>query len=127
MQPAIKTGSIIISRPAEDYKIGDIITFQLAGSRESVTHRIADIKIEGGEPKYITKGDANNAPDLKEVPKSRVIGKVLFSFPYLGYIVSFTQKPIGFILVIVIPAVVIIGDEVKNIYVEIRNKKKTEE
>jgi signal peptidase I len=128
MQPTIKTGSVSVIKPAQDYKIGDIITFQSIGEIESVTHRVVDIKTENGQTKYTTKGDANNAPDLKEVPKNRVIGRVLFSIPYLGYVVSFAQKPIGFLLIIIVPALVIVYDEIRKIWKEIlRIKKKNEE
>jgi len=123
MQPVIKMGSIVAIRPVDDYKIGDVITFQIAKNKEPVTHRIYDIKVVGGEPKYITKGDANNAPDQREVSQREVIGKVLFDIPYLGYVVNFAQKPIGFSLIIIIPALVIIFDEARKIYNEIKKKK----
>ncbi len=124
MTPEIKMGSIVIVRPIDDYKIGDIITFQTTGSKESVTHRIYDIKVVGGQPKYITKGDANNAPDQREVSKREIIGKVLIDIPYLGYVVSFAQKPLGFALIIIIPACLIIFDEARKIYGEIKKRKK---
>lgn len=123
MQPEIKMGSIVVVKPVDDYKIGDVITFQIARNKEPITHRIYDIKIVGGEPRYITKGDANNAPDQREISQREIIGKVLFDIPYLGYVVDFAQKPIGFALIIIIPALVIIFDEVKKIYNEIKKKK----
>ena len=91
------------------------------------THRVYDIKVVEGEPYYITKGDANNAPDQREVSKREIIGKVLFSVPYLGYAVDFAQKPLGFALIIIVPAALIIFDEVKKIWQEVKLKKsKTE-
>ena len=127
MQPEIKMGSIVAVRPADDYKIGDVITFQVAKNKEPITHRIYDIKVVGGEPKYITKGDANNAPDQREISQREIIGKVLFDIPYLGYVIDFAQKPIGFSLIIIVPALVIIFDEAKKIYEEIKKKKAKEE
>ena len=123
MQPEIKMGSIVAIRPVDDYKIGDVITFQIAKNKEPITHRIYDIKVVGGEPRYITKGDANNAPDQREVSQREIIGKVLFNIPYLGYVVDFAQKPIGFGLIIIIPALVIIFDEAKKIYAEVKKRK----
>ena len=124
MEPAIKTGSVIMVKPADDYKIGDVITF---GGKQEVqtptTHRIYDMKVIEGEPVYITKGDANNTPDQKEVSKNEVIGKVLFDVPYLGYAVDFAKKPIGFSLIIIVPAGIIIFDEARKIYAEIKKKK----
>ena len=124
MQPEIKMGGIVVVKPADDYKIGEIITFQSVKNKESITHRIYDVKIVGGEPLYITKGDANNAPDPREVSKREIIGKVLFNIPYIGYAVDFAKKPLGFALIIIIPAAIIIFGEVKKIYGEIKKRKK---
>jgi signal peptidase len=124
MEPTIKTGSLVVVKPADNYKIGDIITFQRKTDKELITHRIEDIKTEGGQTMYVTKGDSNNSADKKEVAESDVAGKVLFSIPYLGYIVSFVQKPIGFALFIIVPAFIVIIDEVKKIYVEVKKKSK---
>ena len=123
MEPAIKMGSIVIVKPAEDYKIGDIITFQRRGEAEMTTHRIMDIRVEGGRPVYTTQGDANETPDMREVRQNEVVGKSLFSLPYLGYAVDFAKKPIGFAIIVIVPAAVIVGDEIKKIIREIKNKK----
>jgi len=44
----------------------------------------------------------------------------------LGFAVDFAKKPIGFVLIIGIPAIVIISDEIKKIYDETKKKKTTE-
>lgn len=129
MEPAIYTGSMVVIKPANDYKIGDIITFNHPIKTETpVTHRIHDIKVEGGLPVYVTKGDANNSADIEGVAKKYVVGKVLFSVPYFGYLINFVKQPIGFILIIILPAAVIIYDEIRKIYGEVKSKKeKTEQ
>lgn len=126
MEPAIKMGSVVLVKPAADYKIGDVITFgEISKIKTPTTHRIYEIKVQGNQPVYITKGDANNAPDTREIQKRDVIGKVLFSVPYAGYAVDAAKKPLGFALIIVVPAVLIIFGEIKKIYEEIsKNKKK---
>jgi signal peptidase len=124
MAPAIKMGSLVIVKPANDYKIGDVITFgPYSKTKAPTTHRIYDIKVVNGQPVYITKGDANNTPDTREITKRDILGKVLFSIPYLGFAVAFAKKPLGFALIVIVPAVIIIVDEVKNIYKEIKKKK----
>jgi len=122
MEPSIKIGSLVIVKPADSYKIGDIISFQKKGDLEPTTHRIEEVRVAGGEMLYTTKGDANNASDRTEVAASDIKGKVLFSIPYLGYVINFVQKPLGFMLMIIIPAIIIIGDEVKKIYFELKKK-----
>lgn len=123
MESAIKMGSVVAVKPADEYKVGDVITFgEKTKTKTPTTHRIYEIKEAGGIKSYITKGDANNAPDQKPVSENEIIGKVLFSAPYIGYAVNAAQKPIGFLLIIVIPAVIIIYEEVKKIQKEIAKK-----
>lgn len=130
MEPSIKTGSVVVVKPAADYKIGDVITFgPVSKTKPPVTHRISDIKVQAGQPVYITKGDANNAVDSKEIAKSEVLGKVLFDVPYIGYVIDFVRKPFGFMLIIVVPAIVIIYDEIRKVWAEVgrlKNKKHEE-
>ena len=124
MAPAIKVGSIVVVKPANDYKIGDVITFgPYSKTKAPTTHRIYEIKVVNGQLVYITKGDANNAPDTREITKRDILGKVLFSIPYLGFAVAFAKKPLGFALLIVVPALIIIFDEAKKIFIEITQKR----
>lgn len=124
MEPSIKTGSIVAVKPSSDYKIGDVITFGVSSkTQKPTTHRIYDIKVENGQPVYITKGDANNGLDLKEITNKDIIGKVLFSVPYIGYAVETARKPLGFAFIIIVPAAAVIIDEIRKIYLEIKKRK----
>lgn len=121
MEPALKIGSMIVSAPAKDYQIGDIVTFgEISDTKVPATHRIHDIKIVDGALVYITKGDANKTPDGREVPQSEVFGKVLFSVPYLGYVLNFVRQPLGFSLIIVLPASLIVLSELVKIWRQAR-------
>ena len=123
MEPAIRLGSIVMIKPESEYKIGDVITFGRATRLKApITHRIYDVKMVEGKVFYITKGDANNAPDQKEISKKEVLGKVLLDVPYVGYAVDFAKKPLGFILIIIVPALLIIYDEARKIYEEMKAK-----
>ena len=125
MEPKIKTGSIVVIKPDDSYGVGDIITFGKDTRRDvPTTHRIVSDKVESGVFVYTTKGDANEDTDPHEVRKSEVIGKVVFSVPYVGYLLDFARKPIGFILLIVFPAGVVVFDEVMSIWREVKKKKK---
>lgn len=124
MEPKIKMGSIVMVKPMDDYKINDVISFgEITRTKAPTTHRIYDMKVQGGEPIYITKGDANNAPDQREITKRDIIGKVLLSVPFVGYAVDFAKKPMGFALIIIVPAALIIIDEIKKIFGEIKKRK----
>lgn len=121
MEPTIHTGSVIIIKPESSYKVGDVITFSKNTKTDvPTTHRIAETKAVEGSMVYKTKGDANNTEDNIETKETEVIGKVLFSIPYLGYIVDFVKKPVGLMLVIVIPAVIVIYDELRKIGKELK-------
>ena len=124
MEPKIHTGSIIIIKPVSTYKIGDIITFGPNTKTEiPTTHRITEMKAVSGEMVYKTKGDANNGEDGKEVSQKEVIGKVYLSIPYLGYVINFLKKPVGIMIVIVIPSVIIVYDEIQKIIREVSKMK----
>lgn len=124
MEPAIKIGSVVFIKPQAGYKEGDIITFgEDSRSKVPTTHRVSGVKVENGATLYQTKGDANDSVDTKEVKPSEVIGRALFSIPYLGYLLDFAKKPIGFVLIIGIPAALVVYDEAMKIKCEIANRK----
>ncbi len=117
MEPAIKTGGIVVIRPSQSYGVGDVITFgKDTKTQIPTTHRI--VEIAGSS--FITKGDANDTVDLALVKKSDVRGKVIFSLPYVGFILDFARKPFGFILLVGLPASLVILDEIVKIWREIR-------
>jgi signal peptidase len=129
MEPAIKSGSVILVLPKNQtvispldtlpkFQKGEVITF-LAG-RETITHRITEIVKSEGKIFYKTKGDANKGEDVGKVAEENVLGKVVFSLPYLGFLVSFAKTQAGFIFLIVIPATIIVWSEILNIREEIK-------
>ncbi len=127
MEPAIKMGSIIMVRPIDDYNIGNIITFGPYNTKNPpITHRILEIKNIDGQISYVTKGDANAGADREGVTKKEVIGKVLVSVPYVGFVVNALRKPIVFALIIIVPAILIIFQKlikIKNEIVKIKKEK----
>ena len=125
MEPAIKTGGLVIIVPKESYKVGDIITFG-KDTKEQIptTHRIVSVEGEGSLVEFVTKGDANDAEDPITTKLSDVKGKVIFDVPYLGYVLDFAKKPLGFALLVGVPALIIIFDEIGKIIREIRRMKR---
>lgn len=124
MEPSIQTGSIVAIKPADSYKIGDVVTYGAIGKDKiPVTHRIQEIKVVNGQTLFVTKGDANGSPDANEVGEKSVHGKVFLTLPYVGYAVSALRKPIGFFLIVAIPLLLIVIEEVKSIKKELKKKK----
>lgn len=123
MEPSLKVGSIVISLTKSSYTQGDIITFYKDGDRSSlVTHRIEFKLFPSGansDPVYLTSGDSNEEVDQWQVLNKDVEGKVLLSIPYLGYLVDFAKKPQGLILFVIIPATIIVYEEIKKVLKEL--------
>lgn len=87
MEPALEAGGVaFVDRvPADDMRVGDIMTFTRAGTRQHVTHRVTAV-VPGGEagPRFLTEGDANDGPDIWTVTPKQVVGKVRYALPNLG-------------------------------------------
>lgn len=124
MEPAIMTGSLVGVYPKEAYIPSDVITFESRFGDVPTTHRIVEIREERGQTIYTTKGDANEEADPDVVPMRDVLGAVWFSVPYVGYVLDFARQPLGFIFLIVLPALTFIVGELEKIWAEVRRKKK---
>jgi signal peptidase len=110
MAPALRVGSLVVTRPVdpEQIEVGDIITFNPSTIGENpVSHRVAGIG--RNSPLYfITKGDASADDDPFTVPADDVIGRICLHTPYVGYIVAFLKTQVGFVFALVIPSLIII-------------------
>lgn len=117
MQPSIPVGSIVIAQSENSYNVGDIVTFKPTENKDhNVTHRI--VGYEGNM--FITKGDANQDADLGRIESSQIAGKKVLTIPYLGYLVNFAKTPQGFVILVIIPATIIVYEELKVILREIK-------
>lgn len=101
MEPTHKVGSVVYVRKVKEEKLkkDDVITYHLDKKTLS-THRIVEIvkDKETQEIKYRTKGDANEDEDAVLVEYKDIKGKVIFSIPLLGYILTFINTPAGKII-----------------------------
>jgi signal peptidase len=115
MEPTIPVGSIVVVKKvnAEDVKVGDVIAFETGESR--TMHRVVEKVVEGGSFYFRTKGDANEDPDPWIVKPQDVLGELQLTIPYYGYLIWFAQTPFGIVLFILVPAIILIANEVRNI------------
>ncbi len=95
METELSKGDVIIVRRADEYVVGDILTFEDMGGY--TTHRLIEIR----EDSYVTKGDNNDAADLP-VAAERVVGKVRFVIPSVGKALDFISSPVGLLLMFAI-------------------------
>jgi len=109
MEPTYKVGSLIYVTKVdnEQLKVGDVITFKVT-EKVTATHRIAQINNEANEIKIRTKGDANDYLDENFIESKDIIGKPIFTIPYLGYVASFMQTKSGNIISIGISVLLIV-------------------
>lgn len=92
MNPSIEVGDIVLLTKVNATSIhtGDIIQFY----RDNVTiiHRVVNISDSNGQKQFITKGDANEDPDIQPVPANYILGKSVFTIPKLGWIQIFVNN-----------------------------------
>ncbi len=124
MEPAIHTGAVVLVKPAKNYQVGEIVTYQPKLHRQqTITHRIQAKKQINGRWAYITKGDANEDVDFSSVKPSQIVGKVMVNVPYVGYAIAAAKTKLGFVFLIIIPALIIVFDQSKRIFKEIKKIK----
>jgi signal peptidase len=123
MEPVIPKGAVVLVRPtpAELLLPGDVIAFSRPEDPETVIlHRIYKTQSMGFDSAYITKGDANSAPDNWTVTSSMIRGQYILAIPYLGHAIVFLKTWLGFLVVIGIPALVLILFQILKIFSGIR-------
>lgn len=121
MEPSIHTGDVILVqplRPGETVADRDIITFHVAEQPDMlITHRVVGVlKVNGKDSAYMTKGDANDSQDLQAVAPNQVLGRYQWRAPYFGYVAHFVRQPLGIVLLVILPGVLLIGSEVRKLY-----------
>jgi signal peptidase I len=83
-------GSVVIVKPVrpDQLHVGDTLTYQIRSNDPAViTHRIIKVSFRpDGHRQFITKGDANGAPDEDPVSEGQVRGTVWYSVPWVGYV-----------------------------------------
>jgi signal peptidase I len=111
MEPAIRLGDLAVVGPVRPdlLKAGDIITYRDPDNVNLVvTHRIVSVsQDDASNMSFQTKGDANQSADTLKVGKGGLLGKVAYSVPRIGYLVDFSKRTEGKILLVVIPGLLL--------------------
>ena len=130
MRPTYEVGSLIYVKSV-DYKtlqVGDPITYMISQDTV-VTHRIIEVLVDEEDPdtiRYFTQGDANAQPDGTSVHYKNIIGKPVFSIPYLGYVSNYIQNPPGKYVAISGGAILILLVFLPDIFTDEDKKKKSD-
>ena len=131
MLPTYEVGSLIYVKDVDykELKVGDPITYMISQDTV-VTHRIIEVLVDEEEPdtiRYFTQGDANDVPDGTSVHYKNIIGKPVFSIPYLGYVSNYIQNPPGMYVAIAAGAILILLVFLPDLFADDKKKKKEEE
>jgi signal peptidase len=115
MKPAINMGDLVITGPLGgplngEIKPGTIVTYERG--KEMVTHRVVSLVDINT---LVTKGDAAEDPDPNPVTISQIRGAYLFKLPYLGYLSSFIRTKVGWFVIIILPAMLLVALIIKEI------------
>lgn len=114
MAPNLNKGDMIVVGPAngvfsDGIKPGTVVTYHLGAIL--VSHRVQ--AISGAN--LITKGDAVATADPQPVPLSQVTGVVLLKIPKVGSLAAIIHSKSGWLLLIIVPALVALGLTVMQI------------
>ena len=117
MEPNINVYDVVLVKKTNINKLkkGDVITFYSTNNYfgdTPITHRIANID---DRTSIIVKGDHNEKADNEKVIPKNIIGKVILVIPSLGKLQFFLASKSGFIVAIIVPAIVIITYDVYKI------------
>lgn len=94
MSGSIEINDMVIIHRQDAYKIGDVVTFEDGDSL--LTHRIIGETPEG----FVTKGDANNAPDSDPVTQDLIVGRVVGVIPGVGRFIELARSPLGMLCMV---------------------------
>lgn len=119
MSPTFEAGSLAFVKPVDPQTlgVGDIITYRTQeGNDLMTTHRIMAVHQEGGQLSFTTRGDANDIDDGAPVLSVHIVGQVNHTIPYAGFLMNFAQTKNGLIALVLIPGVLIIIFELRNLF-----------
>lgn len=116
MEPALKVGSIVVVKPLdpEEIRPGDIITFRSEHNSSVTTHRVNRVEADENGLLFYTKGDANEVEDPSPVEPRHLIGKVVLTVPYVGYLFAYARTPQGARTLFGLAVLVVAGELVYN-------------
>ncbi len=109
MEPGLKHGSVAVARTTSPFalQVGDIIARREVPDGPAVLHRIARITDDDTGRLLYTQGDANRTEDPEPIMLLGSGDKVIYSVPYVGYILNFGGSIPGRILLLGAPLVLL--------------------
>jgi signal peptidase len=96
MAPAVNTGDAIVSRVVHPSAVGvgDVVTFvDTLRDDRLVTHRVVEVRQDGTQYSFVTKGDRNSGVERWDMDESGTLGRLALRVPKLGFAVAAGSSP----------------------------------
>ncbi len=134
MVPTLKVGDLIMVTGTEpkNVEVGQIIVFHNPRNHDMlIVHRVIRITQKDGIFYFETKGDNNPSADnwspYPGVPERLLVGVVISTIPYVGYVILILKEPIGMISIVLLTALVVIYEFVIPLTRSKQSKAKTQQ
>ena len=91
MVPTVPVGALVVATraPASALGTGDIVVFERPDRPGvMVVHRISAVEVDQAGRVFVTKGDANSAPDAWRIPATGTGWRYAYSIPRAGFVVG---------------------------------------
>ncbi len=85
MKDTLNRGDIVFVKKAsfDEIEVGDVVTVSSSDGERFFTHRVVEKNLS--ERTLTTQGDANTSKDPMPAEESRLVGKMWYSVPLLGF------------------------------------------
>ena len=128
MEPAISPNDAVIVEGVSPTSVesGDVIVFSERGASDDdgldvTSHRVVGVTDGENGPAFETKGDANEEPDRGLVPASALVGRVAFTIPLIGHVITFASTRFGFFALVGIPLGLLVLGELYDLALAAQN------
>jgi signal peptidase len=96
MQPALNSGDLAVALPSADYRIGDVVVFEVPPGEPGAGARIIHRIVAGSETEgFVTQGDNRDRPDFWRPRSSALLGAVRLVAPAGGTLLALGRSPAG--------------------------------
>jgi signal peptidase I len=115
MAPNYPTGSLAVVEPVDAARVkpGMVIVFEdpLVSGR-LVAHRVVK-RLPGESPRWVTKGDANDANDPVPISASAIQGRARWAIPGAGRVVSAATGWLAVVVLVGLPLALLLATELR--------------
>jgi signal peptidase I len=95
MEPALRSGDLVVARPEEAYRVGDVVVFRVPageiGAGATVIHRVVG---GSGRSGLVLQGDNKSDLDPWQPRADDVVGKAHVHLPHVGTALVALRSPL---------------------------------